>query len=94
MVPSLCCIFLQRLVPAAHAAPGLLLSSKRLLLQGLPATLITSGRKQKKQVITFWGGISPAFTQPTGEFVRNVDCGFVQRFLSYTSTGKMACLAA
>lgn len=51
-------------------------------------------KKKKKKVITFWGGISPAFTQPTEEFVRNMDCGFVQRFLSYTSTGKMAYLAA
>lgn len=102
----LCCIALQRLVPAAHAGSSSTHGAAAPVIQDAsvarPSCNSNNFRKEKKRkkqtkktkVITFWGGISPAFTQPTGEFVRNMDCGFVQRFLSYTSTGKMACLAA
>jgi len=53
---------------------------KGLLLQGPLATLITSGTKSNYLL----GGISPAFTQPTGEFGRRKYCSFIQLFLSYT----------
>lgn len=53
---------------------------KGLLLQGPLAILIILGTKSNYLL----GGISPAFTQPTGEFGRHEYCSFIRLFLSYT----------
>lgn len=95
MVPLLCCIALQKLVPPVPDAADmglLLLRVKGFLLQGLPATLITSGRGMKEQLPS---GVE--FLQPLLSPVGNLSgtwTAVIQLFLSYMCTGKMACLAA